>query len=522
MYELADARLGAAGYDWYEVSNWARTPSASVAPQPRLLARQDWWGFGPGAHSHVGRAAVVERQASRRLRAAARGGRVARGGHERRPDAAARALERVLLRSRIREGLPVDRRCSASGRRASRGSSRTVSSTATSAVLRAGRRSPGRRTPAWPMPSCVPSPTERTTCRVSIDSPGVEPRSCGRARVPLAGVTVRASARIGTQTSECQQGGAHMVSERGLQVLRAIVQDYVDTHEPVGSNSIVERHAFGVSAATIRNDMALLEDEELIAAPHTSSGRVPTDKGYRVFVDHLAELRPLSPAQRTRHRRSSADPADLDDVLARTVRAADAADRPGRDRAVPVVRARACHARRARLARRRASARRSSSPTPAGSRSGSRSTTTTLDETDSRCCARVSAPSSPVAPCGDGARRVCSRSPTRTDPSTRRRRCPTSRACSSEELEEFRQDRLVMAGAANLARRETRLPRQHLPAARGDRGAGDPVRSMSEMVADEQRARGEYRPRERAVRASVRHPSSRATMTRPAAWRAWA
>lgn len=111
-----------------------------------------------------------------------------------------------------------------------------------------------------------------------------------------------------------------MVTERGLQVLRAIVQDYVDTHEPVGSKSIVERHAFGVSAATIRNDMALLEDEELITAPHTSSGRVPTDKGYRVFVDHLAELRPLTPAQRSAISTFLADPADLDDLLARTVR----------------------------------------------------------------------------------------------------------------------------------------------------------------------------------------------------------
>lgn len=111
-----------------------------------------------------------------------------------------------------------------------------------------------------------------------------------------------------------------MVTERGLQVLRAIVQDYVDTHEPVGSKSIVERHAFGVSAATIRNDMALLEDEELIAAPHTSSGRVPTDKGYRVFVDHLAELRPLSSAQRSAISTFLQDPADLDDLLARTVR----------------------------------------------------------------------------------------------------------------------------------------------------------------------------------------------------------
>ncbi|MAM54230.1 MAG: heat-inducible transcriptional repressor HrcA, partial [Microbacterium sp.] len=104
-----------------------------------------------------------------------------------------------------------------------------------------------------------------------------------------------------------------MVSARGLEVLRAIVQDYVETREPVGSKSIVERHAFGVSAATIRNDMAMLEDEDLIAAPHTSSGRIPTDKGYRVFVDHLAEVRPLSPAQRTAIAAFLEAPGDLDD-----------------------------------------------------------------------------------------------------------------------------------------------------------------------------------------------------------------
>jgi len=99
-----------------------------------------------------------------------------------------------------------------------------------------------------------------------------------------------------------------------------IVQDYVASREPVGSKSIVERHSFGVSAATIRNDMALLEDEELITAPHTSSGRVPTDKGYRLFVDQLADLRPLSPAQRTAIEAFLGQSADLDDVLARTVR----------------------------------------------------------------------------------------------------------------------------------------------------------------------------------------------------------
>jgi len=103
-------------------------------------------------------------------------------------------------------------------------------------------------------------------------------------------------------------------------VLRVIVQDYVASREPVGSKSIVERHSFGVSAATIRNDMALLEDEELIVAPHTSSGRVPTDKGYRVFVDQLADLRPLTSAQREAIEAFLGESVDLDDVLMRTVR----------------------------------------------------------------------------------------------------------------------------------------------------------------------------------------------------------
>jgi len=111
-----------------------------------------------------------------------------------------------------------------------------------------------------------------------------------------------------------------MVSSRSLDVLRVIVQDYVASREPVGSKSIVERYSFGVSAATIRNDMALLEEEELIVAPHTSSGRVPTDKGYRMFVDHLADLRPLTAAQRHAIEQFLGASVDLDDVLARTVR----------------------------------------------------------------------------------------------------------------------------------------------------------------------------------------------------------
>ncbi|MCX7522305.1 heat-inducible transcriptional repressor HrcA [Microbacterium sp. STN6] len=111
-----------------------------------------------------------------------------------------------------------------------------------------------------------------------------------------------------------------MVSERGLDVLRVIVHDYVASKEPVGSKRIVERHDFGVSAATIRNDMAALEEEELIAAPHTSSGRVPTDKGYRLFVDRLADVKPLTSAQRQAIEAFLGQSFDLDDVLARTVR----------------------------------------------------------------------------------------------------------------------------------------------------------------------------------------------------------
>src|SRR6185437_10206223 len=111
-----------------------------------------------------------------------------------------------------------------------------------------------------------------------------------------------------------------MTEDRRLAVLRAIVQDYVETREPVGSRALVERHHLGVSPATIRNDMAALEEEGLIAQPHTSAGRVPTDAGYRTFVDRLAEVKPLSaPERRAIH--SLLDGAvDLDDVVDRTVR----------------------------------------------------------------------------------------------------------------------------------------------------------------------------------------------------------
>ncbi|MFC8192639.1 heat-inducible transcriptional repressor HrcA [Cellulomonas sp. NPDC057328] len=111
-----------------------------------------------------------------------------------------------------------------------------------------------------------------------------------------------------------------MSEDRRLDVLRAIVEDYVATREPVGSRALTERHALGVSPATIRNDMAALEDAGLIVQPHTSAGRVPTDLGYRVFVDRLSGVKPLSAAEKRAIGTLLEQAVDLDDVIDRAVR----------------------------------------------------------------------------------------------------------------------------------------------------------------------------------------------------------
>jgi heat-inducible transcriptional repressor len=108
--------------------------------------------------------------------------------------------------------------------------------------------------------------------------------------------------------------------DRRFEVLRAIVADFVSTKEPIGSKSLVERHNLGVSSATVRNDMAVLEAEGYITQPHTSSGRVPTEKGYREFVDRLADVKPLSIPERRAILTFLDTGVDLDDVLRRAVR----------------------------------------------------------------------------------------------------------------------------------------------------------------------------------------------------------
>jgi heat-inducible transcriptional repressor len=90
------------------------------------------------------------------------------------------------------------------------------------------------------------------------------------------------------------------LDDRKAAVLRAIVEQYVETAQPVGSQSVTHSTGLGVSAATVRNEMSVLEREGYIAQPHTSAGRVPTDRGYRYYVDQLAGAAQLAQADRRR------------------------------------------------------------------------------------------------------------------------------------------------------------------------------------------------------------------------------
>ena len=91
-----------------------------------------------------------------------------------------------------------------------------------------------------------------------------------------------------------------MLDERKTAILRAVVQEYITTAQPVGSTHIANAPGVQVSSATVRNEMAALEHEGFLVQPHTSAGRIPTDKGYRFFVDHLGpdgHLDPLATQQ---------------------------------------------------------------------------------------------------------------------------------------------------------------------------------------------------------------------------------
>ncbi|MDD4296911.1 MAG: HrcA family transcriptional regulator, partial [Ruminiclostridium sp.] len=84
------------------------------------------------------------------------------------------------------------------------------------------------------------------------------------------------------------------LSERKMRILKTLIDDYIQTAQPVGSRTISKKHELGLSSATIRNEMADLEEMGYITQPHTSAGRVPSDKGYRLYVDHLMQAHILA------------------------------------------------------------------------------------------------------------------------------------------------------------------------------------------------------------------------------------
>lgn len=111
------------------------------------------------------------------------------------------------------------------------------------------------------------------------------------------------------------------LSQRSRQILEAIVEDYIATAEPVGSSAVAKRHAMSLSSATVRNVMASLEELGLLTSPHTSAGRVPTEKGFRFYVDSLVALRQISPQEKKEIlRRYRETGTNLTDVLRETSR----------------------------------------------------------------------------------------------------------------------------------------------------------------------------------------------------------
>jgi heat-inducible transcriptional repressor len=107
------------------------------------------------------------------------------------------------------------------------------------------------------------------------------------------------------------------LSDRELRVLEAVVQTYIETAEPAGSQTIASRFGLGVSPATIRSTMSDLEEKGLLFHPHTSAGRIPTDRAYRLYVDHLIRPAPVRPDTRSALAQELPARSAIDDLLRR-------------------------------------------------------------------------------------------------------------------------------------------------------------------------------------------------------------
>ena len=112
-----------------------------------------------------------------------------------------------------------------------------------------------------------------------------------------------------------------MLSDRRQIVLRALIEEYIARALPVGSRTLVERYNLGISSATVRNELSLLEEMGYLAQPHTSAGRVPTDFGYRAFVDELLSEGNSDDGEDALARELRESASDLDDLMDRTSQA---------------------------------------------------------------------------------------------------------------------------------------------------------------------------------------------------------
>jgi heat-inducible transcriptional repressor len=108
------------------------------------------------------------------------------------------------------------------------------------------------------------------------------------------------------------------LDDRKGRLLRAVVREFIQTAEPVGSRALAERYSLGISSATIRNELAALEEQGFLSHPHTSAGRVPTDQGYRYYVDSISGVGELARAQEDAVMRYLEGAAGLEETLQRT------------------------------------------------------------------------------------------------------------------------------------------------------------------------------------------------------------
>jgi heat-inducible transcriptional repressor len=165
--------------------------------------------------------------------------------------------------------------------------------------------------------SAPPSPRIELTDEVAAETLHVSVKVAGGAS-SVAVATATAAGAAAMALAPLVDDAAEHLDERKRRILRTIVAEYVAHGEPVGSKRVVEVARLEVSAATVRNEMAALEELGYIAQPHTSAGRIPTDKGYRCFVDDLRSSPALDEPRRELVAELLGSSRDVEDLLART------------------------------------------------------------------------------------------------------------------------------------------------------------------------------------------------------------